>query len=151
MSSLKDRIRDDLGTAIKSRDDVRMSALRMALTGIRNEEVSGKSARELSEEEITTVLRREVKKRREAAEAFDGAGRADRAGRERAESAVLEEYLPAQLSDDELRGIVAGAIEETGVDSPKAMGALMRTLMPRVGGRADGSRVADEVRRQLAG
>jgi uncharacterized protein len=150
MSSLKERIQDDLGTAIKTRDDVRMSALRMALTGIRNEEVSGKVARELSDEEITTVLRREVKKRREAAEAFDGAERTDRAERERAESAVLEEYLPAQLSDDELRDLVAEAIKETGAEDPKAMGVLMRTLMPRVGGRADGSRVADEVRRQLS-
>jgi uncharacterized protein len=149
MSQLKDRLQSDLTTAMKSRDELRTATLRMALTAVRMEEVSGKSARELDDAEVVTVLGRESKKRREAAEAFDGAGRPDRADRERAEGEVLAGYLPAQLSDDDLRDLVTAAITETGAEGPRGIGAVMRVVSPQTAGRADGGRVAAEVRRQL--
>jgi uncharacterized protein YqeY len=151
MSELKDRLQSDLTTAMKARDELRTATLRMALTAIRVEEVSGKSARELADAEVVTVLTRETKKRREAAEAFDDGGRPESADRERAESAVLAEYLPAQLSDDEVRDLVTAAITEAGVEDPRGMGQVMKVVTPRIAGRADGGRVATEVRRQLSG
>lgn len=147
--ALKERLQSDLTAAMKSRDELRSATLRMALTAITNEEVAGKKARILSDDEVLTVLTREAKKRREAAEAFDGAGRDELASRERAEGAVLAGYLPAQLSDDELADLVRAAIAETGADSPKAMGQVMKALQPQVTGRAEGGRVAAEVRKQL--
>jgi uncharacterized protein len=149
MGTLKDRLQHDLSDSIRARDEVRTSALRMALTAITNEEVSGKQARQLSDEDVVTLLRREIKKRREAAEAFSGAGRSDRADREKAEGGVLEAYLPAGLSDDELATLVSEAITETGAEGPRAMGQVMKTVTPRVAGRAEGGRVASEVKRQL--
>jgi uncharacterized protein YqeY len=151
VSMLKEKLQADLSAAMKARDDVRTRTLRMTLTAVTNEEVAGKQARELSDEEIVKVLQREAKKRREAAEAFDGAGRADQAEAERAEGVVLEEYLPAQLTDDELTALVAEAIAETGAEGPRAMGQVMKAVTPRVAGRADGRRVSGEVKRQLAG
>ena len=150
MSDLKDRLQADLTAAMKSRDELRSATLRMALTAIRTEEVSGKTARELSDADVVTVLTREAKKRREAADAFTDAGRADRAEREQAEGEVLAEYLPAQLGDEELAGIVEAAIAETGASGPSGMGQVMKAVTPRTAGRADGGRVAAEVRRQLA-
>jgi uncharacterized protein YqeY len=149
MSELKDRLQADLTTSMKARDELRTATLRMALTAIRMEEVSGKSAREIDDAEVVTVLGRETKKRREAAEAFDDGGRPDRADRERAESEVLAEYLPAQLSDDALRDLVAAAITETGAEGPRGIGAVMKVVSPQTAGRAEGGRVAAEVRRQL--
>ena len=149
MSALKDRLQSDLTTSMKARDELRMATLRMALTAVRMEEVSGKSARELDDAEVVTVLTRETKKRREAAEAFDGGGRPDRADRERAEGEVLADYLPAQLSDDDLRDLVAAAIAETGAEGPRGIGAVMKVVSPQTAGRAEGGRVAAEVRRQL--
>ncbi|MGZ4595413.1 MAG: GatB/YqeY domain-containing protein [Actinomycetes bacterium] len=149
MAALKDRLQSDLTTAMKTRDELRAATLRMALTAIRVEEVSGKTARELDDAEVVTVLTRESKKRREAAEAFDGGGRPERAERERAEGEVLAGYLPAQLSDDEVRDIVAAAIAETDVDSLRGMGQVMKVVNPQTAGRAEGGRVAAEVRRQL--
>lgn len=134
---------------MKARDEVTTATLRMSLTAITNEEVAGKSARELSDEDVIRVLTREGKKRREAAEAFDGAGRPELAARERAEGAVLERYLPAQLDDAELVELVRSAIAETGATSMRDMGAVMKAVQPRVAGRADGKRVSEEVRRQL--
>ncbi|KWW97449.1 glutamyl-tRNA amidotransferase [Carbonactinospora thermoautotrophica] len=151
MTTLKERLQSDLQDAIRNRDEVRTATVRLALAAITTEEVAGKQARELSDEEVVRVLQREVKKRREAAEAYAAAGRADRADRERAEAAVLEEYLPAQLSDEELSRLVAEAISELGATDPKAMGQVMKTLQPKVAGRAEGARVAAEVRKQLAG
>ncbi len=151
MSDLKDRLQADLTAAMKSRDELRSATLRMALTAIRTEEVSGKAARELSDADVVTVLTREAKKRREAAEAFADAGRADKAEREQAEGRVLAEYLPAQLDDAELAEIVAAAITETGASGPSGMGQVMKVVTPKTAGRADGGRVATEVRRQLAG
>jgi uncharacterized protein YqeY len=146
---LKDRLRADLTTAMRARDQVRMRTLRMALTAITNEEVAGASARDLSDEEIVRVLTREAKKRREAAEAFAAANRVDQAAAERAEGEVLAGYLPAQLSDDDLAALVTAAITETGASGMPGMGQVMRVVTPTVAGRADGARVAAEVRRQL--
>jgi len=150
VAELKERLRADLNAAMRARDQVRMRTLRMALTSITNEEVAGASARELSDDEIVKVLTREARKRREAAEAFAAAGRDEQAAAERAEGEILDEYLPAQLSDAELGELVTAAIEETGADSPRAMGQVMKVLTPRIAGRAEGARVAAEVRRQLA-
>lgn len=146
---LKERLQGDLTAAMKARDELRAATLRMALTAITNEEVAGKQARVLSDDDVLVVLTREAKKRREAAEAFDGAGRPELATRERAEGEVLAEYLPAQLTDDELVELVRAAIAESGATDPKAMGQVMRVLQPQVTGRAEGGRVAAEVRRQL--
>jgi len=149
VAELKDRLRADLNTAMRARDQVRMRTLRMALTSITNAEVAGASARDLSDEEIVKVLIREAKKRREAAEAFGAAGRDEQAAAERAEGDVLAGYLPAQLDDDELGALVSAAIAETGAAGMKGMGQVMKVLTPQVAGRADGARVAAEVRRRL--
>ncbi|MBS2962751.1 GatB/YqeY domain-containing protein [Actinocrinis puniceicyclus] len=148
-TTLKDQLRADLTTAIKGRDELRTAALRMALTAITNEEVAGVAARALSDTETVTVLTREVKKRREAAEAFEGAGRAEQASRERAEGEVLSSYLPAQLSDEEVNAIVAEAIAQTGAVGPKSMGVVMKVVTPKIAGRADGRRVAAAVKAAL--
>lgn len=148
---LKDRLQTDLTEAIRSRDELVAATVRMALTAVTNEEVAGKAARTLSDDEVVKVLAREAKKRREAAEAFDGAGRSELAARERAEGEVLARYLPAQLSDAEIAALVAEAIAETGAAGPQAMGQVMKVVTPKVAGRAEGGRVAAEVRRQLAG
>jgi uncharacterized protein len=151
MASLKQQLRDDLHTAMRQHDELRTATIRMVLTAITNEEVAGSSARELSDDEVQAVLRREAKKRREAATAYADGGRPERAERESAELGVVETYLPAQLDDAELVELVRTAIAETGAEGPKAMGTVMRTVQPRVAGRADGGRVSAEVRRQLAG
>jgi uncharacterized protein len=150
VAELKERLRSDLTSAMKARDQVRVATLRMALSAISAEEVAGETHRELSDDEVVTVLGRESKKRRESAEAFDGAGRTELAERERAEQAVLTDYLPAQLSDEELASIVAAVISETGAAGPKQMGAVMKAVQPQVAGRAEGRRVAEEVKRQLS-
>ena len=150
MAELKERLRADLNDAMRARDQVRMRTLRMALSSITNEEVAGASPRDLSDEEVVKVLAREARKRREAAEAFSAAGRAEQAAAERAEGEVLAGYLPAQLSDDELAALVSEAITETGASGMQGMGQVMKTLTPRVAGRADGARVAAEVRRRLS-
>lgn len=150
MAELKERLRADLNAAMRARDQVRMRTLRMALSSITNEEVAGASARQLSDDEVMKVLTREARKRREAAEAFGAAGRADQAAAERAEGEVLAGYLPAQLSDDELSALVAAAIAETGASGVSGMGQVMKTLTPQIAGRADGARVAAEVRRRLS-
>jgi uncharacterized protein YqeY len=149
MPELKARLHSDLNTAMKARDELTVATLRMALTAVTTEEVAGKSARELSDDEVMRVLTREAKKRREAAEAFADAGRTELAERERAEGTVLDRYLPSQLGDDELGELVAAAITESGATSPRDMGAVMKIVVPQVAGRADGRRVSDEVRRRL--
>jgi len=146
---MKDRLRTDLTAAMKARDEVTVRTLRMALTSVTKEEVAGSSARELSDDEVLAVLTREAKRRREAADAFAAAGREEQAAAERAEGAVLDAYLPAQLTDAELGDLVAAAIEETGASGPRAMGQVMKAVTPRVAGRAVGARVAAEVRRRL--
>jgi hypothetical protein len=149
VNELKERLRLDLTDAMRLRDQVRLRTLRMALASITTEEVSGASAHELSEDDVLKVLTREAKKRREAADAFEAAGRADQAEAERAEGEILAGYLPAQLSDDDIAGLVTAAIAETGATGMPGMGKVMKAVTPRVAGRADGARVAAEVRRQL--
>ena len=151
MAALKDRIRADLTASMKDRDEVRTRTLRMVLTEISKEEVSGTSSRELEDAEVQRLLTREAKRRREAAEAFAEAGRAQQAAAETAEGAILAQYLPAQLDDAELTALVSTAIAETGASGQGAMGHVMRAVTPKVAGRADGARVAAEVRRQLVG
>jgi uncharacterized protein YqeY len=150
MTDLKTQLHDDLTVAMKARDELTTATLRMALSAVTTEEVAGKTARALSDDEVLKVLTREGKKRREAAEAFDAANRPELAARERAEGGVLERYLPAQLGDDELRELVAAAVAESGATGPQQMGAVMKLVQPRVAGRADGRRVSDEVRRRLS-
>jgi uncharacterized protein YqeY len=149
--SLKERLQSDLTTAIRERDELTSATIRMALTAITTEEVAGKQARTLSDEEVLTVLGREAKKRRESATAFDDAGRGELAARERAEGEVLARYLPEQLSDDEIASLVLDVIAELGVSGPQAMGQVMKAVQPRVRGRAEGGRVAAEVKRRLSG
>jgi uncharacterized protein YqeY len=149
MAELKDRLQSDLTTSMKARNELTTATLRMALTAIGNEEVAGKAVRELSDDDVLKVLAREAKKRREAAEAFTSGGRPDRAERELAEGAVLETYLPAQLSDDDLAELVRTAVAEAGAEGPQAMGTVMKLLGPRVAGRAEGGRVAAVVRAAL--
>lgn len=149
--SLKDRLRSDLTAAMKARDELSTATLRMVLSAISQEETSGKSARELSDAETVQVLTRENKKRREAAQAFADAGRAEQAERERAEGTVIEQYLPAQLSDHELADLVREGIAEVGATGMAQMGPAMKTVQAKVAGRAEGGRVAAEVRRQLSG
>jgi uncharacterized protein YqeY len=150
MAELKTRLRTDLNTAMKARDELTTATLRMTLTALTNEEVAGKTARELSDDEVLKVIAREAKKRREAAEAYDAADRAELAARERAEGTILDAYLPAQLDDAELAEIVAKAVVDSGATSISQIGAVMKLVQPAVAGRADGKRVSDEVRRQLA-
>lgn len=151
MSTLKDQLRADLTAAMKARDTVRSSTLRMVMTSISNAEVAGDAARELSDEEVVDLLSKEAKRRREAATAFDDGGRIESAEKERAEAAVIAEYLPEQLDEAQIADIVGATIDDLGVagDGMKAMGRVMGAVQPRVKGRADGSVVAAEVRRQL--
>jgi uncharacterized protein YqeY len=149
VAELKDRLRADLTTAMKGRDELGTATLRMVLSAVTAEEVAGKAARELTDDDVLAVLRREAKKRREAAEAFAGAGRAEQAERERAEEGVIAGYLPAQLEDADLAAIVADVVTETGAAGMKDMGRVMGAVQGRVAGRAEGGRVAAEVRRQL--
>lgn len=154
MTTLKSRLKNDLTSAIKTRDELRSATLRMTLTAITKEEVAGTTARELSDDEVTKVIAREAKKRREAAEAFGKGGRAAQAEREQAEGEVLAEYLPKPLTDEELESLVGQAVEEAkaaGAEGPRAMGAVMKIVNPRIAGRADGGRVAAAVKKQLAG
>jgi uncharacterized protein len=149
VSPLKETLRSDLTEAIRSRDELRSATLRMALTALTNEEVAGTQARELSDDDVLKVLNREAKRRREAATAYAEAHRPELAERERAELVVLEGYLPAQLSDEELSTLVAEVIAETGAEGPRGIGLVMKGIQPKIGQRADGGRVSAEVRRQL--
>jgi uncharacterized protein len=149
MSTLKQRLRDDMTAALKARDELTLATLRMVLSAVQTEEVAGKQARELSDDEVLTVLIREGKKRRESAEAYDAASRVDLADRERAEGEVLARYLPVPLTDAELASMVTAAIAEAGATGPRQMGQVMQLLKAPTAGRADGRKVSDEVRRQL--
>lgn len=156
-SPLKTRLREDLTAAMRSRDELRRSTLRMVLTALSAAEVSGTSARDLSEDEVLAVVRAETKKRRDSATVYTEAGREDgaqRAEREGAEADVLEAYLPVQLDDDALSTAVAAEVAAAAADGqsgPRAMGAVMGRLRPKVGQLVDGGRLAAEVKRQLVG
>jgi uncharacterized protein YqeY len=147
---LAERLRDDLTAAMKRRDELATSALRMALAAVQEAAVSGKEARQLDDDEVMKVLTRQVKRREEAAEAFRNAGRADRADRELAERDVLAAYLPAALTPDELQAIVDEVLSEGGFSGMGAMGPAMKAVTARVAGRADGKTVSTLVRERLA-
>jgi uncharacterized protein YqeY len=153
-TTLKQRLQNDLTSAIKDRDELRSATIRLTLSAVTREEVAGKAVRELSDDEVLKVITREAKKRREAADAFDQGGRAESAERERTEGKVLEAYLPQQLSAEELASLVAQAVKDAaakGAEGPRAMGAVMKMVNPQVAGRAEGGRVAAEVKKQLGG
>ena len=149
--ALKEKLQNDLTEAMRARDEVRSSTIRMVLTAIKNEEVSGKEARNLSDAEIITVLSREAKKRREAAEAFEQAGAKDRADNEKAEGVIIAGYLPEQLSEAELKEMISSAIKETGATGPQQMGLVMKSIQPKITGRADGGTVSSLVKAALSG
>ena len=154
MAELKQRLRSDLATAMKAKDEPVMATLRMALAAITTEEVAGKTARELSDDEVLKVLAREAKKRREAAEAFDSAGRAELAGRERVEGEVLARYLPQPLSDDAIQQLARQAVAEVTTQlaqrpTQRNMGQIMKVATAKAAGRADNAKVAAAVRALL--
>ena len=154
MTTLKEQLRHDLTAAMKARDELVKSTLRMTLTAIGNAEVAGTHARELDEAEVLKVIAKEAKKRAESAEAFDAAGRGELAAQERAEGEVLARYLPTQLSDDELATIARTAVEETAAElgqqpGPRQMGQVMKRANAAAAGRADGGRVAAAVKALL--
>jgi len=152
MSALKDQLRSDLTVSMKARDQLRSSTLRMVLTAISTAEVAGKEAKELGDDEVLTIVGSEVKKRREAAEAFTQGNRPELAEKEMAEAEILSTYLPAQMSADEIAAIVSAAIEQTGAagEGMKAMGKVMGIVSAKTKGKADGGAVAAEVKKQLA-
>jgi uncharacterized protein YqeY len=147
---IKEQLRSDLTEAIRGRDEITSGTIRMVLTAITTEEVAGKSARELSDAEVITVLSREAKKRREAAEAFEAGARPEKAAQEKAEGEVIAKYLPAQLSEGELAKLIAQAIAETGASGPAGMGLVMKVLSPKIAGKADGGAVSAAVKAALA-
>ena len=146
---LKETLQADLTEAIRSRDELKSGTIRMLLAAIQVEEVAGKEARVLKDDEIIKVLSREAKKRREAVDAFKDAGRADKAEQEAKEGEVILKYLPAQLSEDEIKKIDADAIAETGANSPQQMGQVMKIVQPKVAGKADGAMVSSLVKAAL--
>jgi uncharacterized protein YqeY len=152
MTSMKETMQSDLTVAIKARDEVAASTLRMVLTAVTNEEVAGKESKVLTDDDILTVLGREAKKRKEAAEAYDDAKRPELAARERAELEVIAKYLPQQMSEDEVAAIVAAAVAEvssSGATGGALMGQVMKIVQPQVKGRADGGQVAALVKQAL--
>lgn len=140
--SVLEQAQEDVRTAMKARDRERAGALRLIVDVLQQDAKLGKG------DEIA-VLQRERKKRVEAAEAYEKAGRDEQAAAERFEAELIEGYLPQQLSDDELGELVRAAVEETGASEQKQMGQVMSALMPKVGGRADGKRVSAAVRQEL--
>jgi uncharacterized protein YqeY len=146
---LKEKLQSDLTDAIRGRAEVKSGTIRMLLAAITNEEVSGKSARVLNDAEIITVLSREAKKRREAVEAYVAAKRTDLADKEKAEGDVIAQYLPAQLSEDEIKKMITDAIAETGAAGPAGMGLVMKVLSPKIAGKADGGVVSGLVKSAL--
>ena len=147
--SIKETLQKDLTEAIRSRDEITSGTIRMVLTAITNEEVAGKEARVLNDEEVITVLSREAKKRREAAEAFETAGRTDKAALEKSEGEVIAKYLPAQLSEADIAAIIADAIASTGAKGPADMGKVMGAIKPKIAGKADGGVVSALVKAAL--
>ena len=148
--ALKEKLQSDLTQSMRDRNELRSGTIRMVLTAIKNEEVSGKEARELSDAEVITVLSREAKKRREAAEAFEQAGAKERADIEKAEGEIIATYLPAQLSESEIKGLISAAIAETGASGSQQMGLVMKSIQPKIAGRADGGLVSSLVKAVLS-
>jgi len=148
--ALKEKLQSDLTQSMRDRDELRSGTIRMVLTAIKNEEVSGKEARELSDTEVITVLSREAKKRREAAEAYEQAGAKERANIEKAEGEIIATYLPAQLSESEIKDLISAAIAETGASGSQQMGLVMKSIQPKIAGRADGGLVSSLVKAALS-
>ena len=148
--SIKEQLKKDLTEAIRGRDEITSGTIRMVLTAITNEEVAGKEARVLRDEEVITVLSREAKKRREAAEAFESAGRADKSALEKREGEVIAKYLPAQLSEADIAAIIADAIASTGAQGPGDMGKVMGLASKELAGKADGKAISEQVKLLLA-
>ena len=146
---LKEKLQADLTEAIRGRDEVKSGTIRMLLSAITNEEVAGKTAKVLTDAEIITVLSRETKKRREAVEAFTAAKRDDLANKEKAEAAVIAQYLPEQLSESEIKKMITEAIAETNAAGPAGMGLVMKVLQPKIAGKADGGVVSGLVKAAL--
>lgn len=147
---LADQIHADLTTAMKARDDLRVSVLRMAVAAIKEARVSGDEVRELSDAEVQAVLAKEAKRREEAATAFADGGRAEQAAKELAERDVLAAYLPAPMSEQEVAALVDEALAEGGFDSPAQMGQAMKAAMAKLAGRADGKVVSALVKARLS-
>ena len=147
---LKEKLQSDLIDAIRSQDGVKSGTIRMLLAAITNEEVAGKSAKVLSDGEVITVLSREAKKRREAVEAYTNAKRGDLANKEKAESVVIALYLPEQLSEADIKKLIADAIDETNAAGPAGMGLVMKVLQPKIAGKADGGVVSSLVKAALS-
>jgi uncharacterized protein YqeY len=149
--TLKTRLVDDMQAALRAGDKVRLSALRMLLAAVKNKEVEGARARELTDDEIREVAQKEVKKRGDSIEAFEAAGRSELAERERAEAEVLVAYAPEQLSGDEVDALVDEALAATGATSVREMGKVMGFVMGKAKGRVDGGLVQAKVRERLEG
>jgi uncharacterized protein YqeY len=146
---IKEKLQSDLTDAIRSKDGVKSGTIRMLLAAITNEEVAGKSAKVLSDAEVITVLSREAKKRREAVEAYTNAKRDDLANKEKEEAAVIALYLPEQLSEADIKKLIADAIAETNASGPAGMGQVMKVLQPKIAGKADGGFVSSLVKAAL--
>lgn len=152
MSTRKEQLQADLTTAMKAKDALTVSTLRMALAAVMNAEVAGKQQVTLTDDEVLAVLAAEARKRTESAEVYEEAGRTEMAAKERAEAEVLKAYLPAELSDDELASVVAeqvAAAAGNGLEGPKAMGAVIKAVREQVGSAADGGRIAAAVKGAL--
>jgi uncharacterized protein YqeY len=149
MGTLKDLLSDDMRKAMKERDGLTTAALRMALAAVGNAEVAGREKRQLSDDEVLAVLTKEAKERREAATAFADAGRAEQAATERAKEEILARYLPEQLSDEDLAELIARVLAAGGFTTMNQMGPAMKAVQAAVARRAEGAKVAAEVRRQL--
>ena len=147
---LKEKLQSDLTDAIRSKDGVKSGTIRMLLAAITNEEVAGKSAKVLTDAEVITVLSREAKKRREAVEAYTNAKRDDLANKEKEEAAVIALYLPEQLSEADIKKLIADAIAETSAAGPSGMGLVMKVLQPKIAGKADGGVVSSLVKAALS-
>lgn len=149
--SIKEQIKIDLKEAMKNKDEVVLSVLRMLISAIFNEEIlKGKKEEGLNDEEVMEVLSREVKKRRDSVSQYEGAGRAELAEKEKKEVEILMKYMPKQLSAEEIEKIVEESIAESGAKSEKDFGAVMKILSPKIKGRADGKQVSEAVKRMLA-
>lgn len=149
MSELKTQLETDMRAALKAKDKVTLGTLRMVLAAVKNEEVAGKTQRELDDADVVRVLVKQAKQRREAAEAFRAGGRGESADAELAEEAVIKRYLPSELTEAEVTQLVREAIAEGGFTGPKDMGKVMKAIGPKTAGRADGKLVAGIVKAEL--
>ncbi|HEU4866548.1 MAG TPA: GatB/YqeY domain-containing protein [Actinomycetota bacterium] len=154
MTSLKERIREDLTAAMRARDETAKATLRSVITAISKAEVSGKQQSTLNDDQVIGVIRSELGKRKEAAEIYDKAGRDELAAQERSEAEILSTYMPEEIGDEALAAIVAEEVanaRNAGIEGPRAMGAVIKAVRERVGAAAEGSRISQVVKAALAG